>query len=488
MPGITKRLLSLFKENQGYIKRYIVPVALVVLATVFKFYAFPSFGHKLPLVLYFLVVVICGIYLGLRSAIVALIAAIIFSYSIYNIPGIYDGNTESSYSVLAAFIVAGLLVVLIAASRYRVTRISREKEEQFRFLAEAVPEKIWTADETGKANYYNQEWYEYTGFKTFEELHQQVWLLIHPDDLQLAMNAYREHVSEGRIYEIELRLKGRDGIYRWHLNRTKPQKDNQGNVTMWIGICIDIHDQKLAAEAVKESERHSSELVKKMDEFISIASHELKTPMASIQGYLQIMERMVVKNNELPYIDFISKARRQLQKLSAFVQDLLDVSKIQEGKLQFTYTSFNVNDLLQDAVEATMDNAPTHHIDIKGNTAILITADRFRLEQVLCNLLSNAIKYSPGADKVIVEVTASGGLLQVSVTDFGIGIPEEKEQYIFDRFYRVEDTSYKFSGLGIGLYICSEIIKRHKGKIWFSTIPGKGSMFSFSIPVGDPVS
>lgn len=484
MPSITQKLFPFLNRNKAVYLKYIMPVILVMIATIVKFYALADSGYKAPYVLYSVVIIICGIYSGIRSAVIALLVAVAFSLSIYFTPGIYASIPSNSYSVLVVAVLSVILLALVATSHFKITNINKEKEAQFKFLAEAVTEKIWTADnKTGKANYYNQVWYEYTGCKNFEELHSQVWSLIHPDDREKGAAKYKKHLAEGTGYELELRLRKRDGSYRWHLTRTNPKIDSQGNITLWIGICVDIHDQKLMADAVKESERQSSALVKKMDEFISIASHELKTPVTSIQGYLQIMERMVHENKDTTYIDFISKAKRQLSKFSALVQDLLDVSKIQEGKLQFSFTEFKVSDLLQEAIESTLNNYPTHRIDVKGDTNITITADRFRLEQVLCNLLSNAVKYSPNADKVIVEVSSKDDSLQISVTDFGIGISEKNEQYIFDRFYRVEDVSYKFSGLGVGLYICSEIIKRHKGSIWFTTIPGKGSMFSFSVPI-----
>lgn len=245
MPPTTKKLFSILKRSRDYLQ-YLIPVALVAAATLLKFYTFPNLGHKLPIVLYFLIIIICGIYGGLRPALAALIATIVFAYAIYKVPGIYDNSTNDSYSIIAAGTVACLLTLLIITSRTKITKVSRQKEEQFRFLVEAIPEKIWTADETGKASYYNQAWYEYTGINDFEDLHRQIWLLIHPDDLPAALKAYRDHIAEGSVYEVEVRLRRHDGVYRWHLNRTKPRIDSQGNITMWIGICTDIHDQKLA--------------------------------------------------------------------------------------------------------------------------------------------------------------------------------------------------------------------------------------------------
>ncbi len=471
------------KNKKSVYLQYIIPVVLIAIATLVKFYAIAGFGYKIPYLLYFLVIAICGIYFGIRSAAMALLSAMLFSFSIYLVPEIYKGIPANTYILPLSFFLIALLLTMVIVSRLRVNLINKEKEEQFKFLADAIPEKIWTADKTGKANYYNQEWYEYTGYKTFQELHDQVWLLIHPDDLKKAETTYSKYLLEGTSYETEVRIKASDGNYRWHLNRTKPKKDSQGNIVLWIGICIDVHDQKLVADAIKESERQSNELLEKMDEFISIASHELKTPIASIQGYLQIMERLVNQNNEKIYIDFLAKARKQLTKLSALIQDLLDVSKIQEGKMQFNFTKFIMSELVQEVIESVSTHHPSHQFEIRtNNNQAMVTADRFRMEQVLSNLLSNAVKYSPDANKVIVDFSMVGNKMQVAVTDFGIGIPEKNKQYIFNRFYRVEDTSYKFTGLGIGLYICSEIINRHQGEIWFTSELDKGSTFSFTIP------
>ena len=245
MPRIDQKLLELLKQKQAYLFKYAIPVALISIGTLIKLYLLPEFGYKVPFVLYFLVIVICGLYFSLRSAIIALITAMMFSLSIYLVSDVYHNATTTSY-FLAALIVSTLLVTLVAASRFKIVRINKEKEEHFQFLAEAVPEKIWTADKDGKANYYNQEWYDSTGIKTFEELQQKIWMLIHPDDLDAVATVHRKNMAAGIPYEIMLRLKGHDGQYRWHLSRTKPKIDGQGNITMWIGTCIDIHNQKLA--------------------------------------------------------------------------------------------------------------------------------------------------------------------------------------------------------------------------------------------------
>jgi PAS domain S-box-containing protein len=224
----------------------------------------------------------------------------------------------------------------------------------------------------------------------------------------------------------------------------------------------------------------------KKDEFIGLASHELKTPVTSISGYLQIIEKSFTTENRDKA--FISKARNQVNKLAALISDLLDVSKIQTGKLPFSYSSFDLVRVLKDISEVMQQTNNTHKLLLTCDTEYLIVeADQQRIEQVIINLISNAIKYSPNADQVIVRASTDGGKARISIQDFGIGIEKEQQERIFTRFYRVENLASHMSGLGIGLYISHEIVKRHYGQLWVESTTGEGSTFFFEVPVVQPV-
>jgi len=222
-------------------------------------------------------------------------------------------------------------------------------------------------------------------------------------------------------------------------------------------------------------------LNEKKDEFIGLASHELKTPLTSINGYLQIIDRL--KNDEQSG-KFVGKTIQQVRKLSGLVNDLLDVSKIEAGKLQMTKVTFDLLEIIHDATELMehINDKCTIMLETDVETCF-VYADSQRIEQVIINLLSNAIKYSQGDGKVIVKLTKTNSDVTVGIQDFGIGIASNKLAYIFSRFYRVEDLNPNISGLGIGLYLCSEIITRHSGKIWAESKPGVGSTFHFSLPL-----
>jgi chemotaxis family two-component system sensor kinase Cph1 len=247
-----------------------------------------------------------------------------------------------------------------------------------------------------------------------------------------------------------------------------------------------IEERKKAEQEAKHQQvlkQAAEDLMAKKDEFMSIASHELKTPITSVKASLQILQRMAEKNENLqPAAPFVDKAARQVNKLTAIIHELLDVTRIQAGKLELDKTDFNLGELILECVDQCKLDDKEHVFQIDGDKNLLIYADRNRIDQVLCNLLTNAIKYSPGAGLIIVAFEKlENGLVKVSVTDNGIGIPEDKTADIFDRFYRVENRPQYYSGIGLGLFISSEIIKRHGGEIGVESILGKGSTFWFTV-------
>lgn len=216
------------------------------------------------------------------------------------------------------------------------------------------------------------------------------------------------------------------------------------------------------------------------DQFISIASHELKTPLTTIKGYLELLERQEHIQTEK---QFIQKALKNANKLDSLIRDLLDVSKIQSGQLKLNLQEFNMDNLVDETIAAAQLAFPNHQIIRDGKFGDLkVFADRLRIEQVLNNLLSNAIKYSPDEKKIIVYSKKTPTEITIKVRDFGIGIPEEERNNIFERFYRTKDMPVSISGFGLGLYISRDIIRRHNGKIWVEA-EEKGSAFYITLPL-----
>ena len=346
----------------------------------------------------------------------------------------------------------------------------REREKKFRLLADAMPQMIWTCDKYGNLNYFNRSLYGYAGVND-DELREKGWLqIVHPDDREADRQQWEFAIKSGEDFITEHRLRRSDGLYRWQLTRAVPQKDAAGNIEMWVGASTDIDEIK--------------ELDQQKDYFISVASHELKTPVTSIKGYVQLLQDKYESAEDAFLKSALSIIHRQVDRLTLLISDLLDLSKIKSGNLSFSEQEFYINDLVVETIDQITQVYTSHKISLVSGANVLVSADRERIGQVLVNLLTNAIKYSPGAEKIKVEIAIAEGRVVVSIEDYGVGISKKNQERIFERFYRVEGKNEKtFPGFGIGLFIASEIIRRHNGKIGVMSEPGKGSVFYFSLPV-----
>ena len=247
-----------------------------------------------------------------------------------------------------------------------------------------------------------------------------------------------------------------------------------------------LNKQKVELKITQETLREEIEIRKaaenKKDEFISIASHELKTPLTSIKGYVQLLERSLKKYDDPIVSNYLKRTSLQIQKLQSLVTDLLDISKIDNGQIEFNKQPFEFTSMIRNAID-TIQQTHECTITLKNEVDVTIYGDEMRLEQVVINFLTNAVKYSPDCEQVYVSIVAdSDETVLLTVKDYGIGIPRELQEHVFNKYYRVEEVSNRFQGLGIGLYISAEIIKRHNGYCGLRSEPGKGSEFFFSIP------
>ncbi|MEJ2883990.1 hybrid sensor histidine kinase/response regulator [Pedobacter sp. GR22-6] len=226
---------------------------------------------------------------------------------------------------------------------------------------------------------------------------------------------------------------------------------------------------------------------RKKDEFISIASHELKTPLTSVKGYMQLLGRSVEKGDIPTVKRHLGKAQVQLEKLNELIADLLDISKIESGKMKFSKKHFSFDCLLDSVVDIIHQSNPEFTIRRNGKIGEDVFADEMRIEQVIINFLTNAIKYSPGTTEIEINASLEGDKVYLGVKDYGIGIEPAQQKSVFDKFYRVEETAIHFQGLGIGLYISSEIIRRHQGEVGVKSKLGQGSEFFFLLPLNSGV-
>ncbi len=306
------------------------------------------------------------------------------------------------------------------------------------------------------------------------------------DDITLYIGQDYRNFWKGRFYDdassaVEAANNGGVGRFQGFCPTAK------GTPKWWDVIITPIYDSKGNIDRLLAISRDITllkELEQRKEDFLSATSHELKTPLTSQKAFVQLLQKQLEKDKDSKYSRFISKIGEQTDKLTKLVTDLLDVSKVHGGKLVLNRAQFDINECVKEAVEEVQAISTKHKIKIKGKIDQKVNGDKERLSQVIVNLLTNAAKYSPNADKIDVTLKKKGKLIFVAVRDFGIGINKKDQDRVFDRFYRVSEGDEKtYPGLGMGLYIASEIIKQHGGSISVNSVKGKGSTFSFTLPV-----
>lgn len=296
------------------------------------------------------------------------------------------------------------------------------------------------------------------------------------EDRQRVIEAIQSAIAPGSdgnyniIYSVKNLLTGAGSVLEV---KGKALFDAEGKAYRFSGIAQEVTD--------------AYKLQQRKDEFISVASHELKTPITSLSASMQILQKLVKNDPSSEKIPvFVNKANNNLSKLINLLDDLLNVTKIQQGQLALNITRFDMVELIKDCCDYTHFNSE-HKLVLMGDNEVMIFADYRRIYQVMINLISNAVKYSPQSNRVEITVFHDEENVTVSVRDFGIGINPEKLPHLFDRYYRVDAFGHQFSGLGLGLYITAEIIQRHNGKIAVDSNLGSGSNFWFSLPMDDRV-
>lgn len=338
----------------------------------------------------------------------------------------------------------------------------QEQAQQLRSILESIPQIAFTADAKGKIDFVNRQWYLYS-------THMQSFPPTDSDATDI-QKAFDKAVITKEPLEIEVKVKKLGtAVYKYFLLRVLPVKEG-GTVSKWVGTFTDIDAQKQAAS--------------KKDEFMSIASHELKTPLASVKAYIQLLERQLTGEDKGKRL--AERALVQIDKLNRLVSELLDVSKIDSGKMKFHKETFDFDRLLLDVIDIIQKTHPDYSITVSSTPGLWLCADEMRIEQVVINYITNAIKYSPEVKQIEVTARKTGDhTMEFSVKDFGIGIPQQNHQEIFEKFFRVENESGMSQGLGIGLFICAEIIQRHEGSYRVESAPGQGSVFYFTLPISN---
>ena len=348
-----------------------------------------------------------------------------------------------------------------------------ESEAHFRKMTDLMPAKISNANPDGDVIYFNKNWLDFAGMN-FDDLKAfGYYQIMHPDEIPEFQQRLQKAFETREQLEMEMRFKNAAGDYIWHLNLASPVKDAEGKIKMWVGVTTEI-------QKIKQEEERKGD-------FIKMVSHELKTPVTSIKGYVQILLMML--NEELGKVSLeqikssLVRIDKQIVNLTRLIYEMLDLTRLEEGSLQLKMEAFSLNNLIKDITDDIATSQPKYIIELKQDVIAAVFADRGRIEQVLINFINNAIKYSPQSSSIEISIyQPEPDKVSVSVKDFGIGINKEEHQKIFERFYRVGGKiEQTFPGFGIGLFIASSIIQKHNGTISINSEKGKGSEFTFTL-------
>lgn len=348
------------------------------------------------------------------------------------------------------------------------TKALAESESRFRNMMETIPQIAWTNTIEGQVGFYNQRWYDYTGLDDQQTKTKGIAAVIHPDDLKDSIDQFQLIRKTNEGGEFQIRGKRADGIYRWHLIRLMPIKNELEQIQHWVGTATDIQELRI--------------LQQQKDDFISIASHELKTPITSLKAALQLLDRIKDKPESSMLPSLITQANKSLGKVNTLIEDLLNASLANEGQLHITPEMIVLSDVLRDCCQDINLNG-VYEVKIEGDLGITVFADPIRIEQVVINFVNNAIKYASDSKVILICIERIAERIKVSVIDQGPGIPPEKLRYIFDRYYRANSNVSLYNGLGLGLYICADIINKHHGQIGVDSVFGLGSTFWFTLPI-----
>ncbi len=380
----------------------------------------------------------------------------------------------------------GLLLVVVETTeqvlaRSRIEELAEEAQRravELQSVLDNMADGVFVADREGRVTLANEAGARMLGLADVEEAKGSLsgfpGLLQarHPDgspltlqDLPLSRALSGETVMSEDEFVQNL-LTGMEACLR---TNAAPVRDDQGNIVGAVAVTRDITDL--------------AELDRLKDAFISVAAHELKTPVAVMKGYAQALLR-TAEELDPQQRQMLEAINRGSDRIDRIVRELLDISRLQQGQLELALESIDLPSMVRQVCDRMALTVSRHRLRFVSRQRAVILGDRDRLEQVLVNLIDNAVRYSPTGGSIDLAVAVQDGEAVVSVTDFGVAIPEEKQGRIFQRFYRAHaGTPYDYGGMGVGLYISREIVSRHGGRMWFESEKGRGSSFYFSLPL-----
>ncbi len=367
------------------------------------------------------------------------------------------------------------------AARLEAEATTEESESRYRQIADAVEQLLWITDPEGNVTFLNHQW-EKT-IAPLEAGRGMRWVeMLHPDDRDEMLSRRKAAIAAGRPYRSEVRVRMRNGEYRWMLSRVVPVRNAQGRITSWFGASADVHALKTGQEELRRARDAAEEAGRAKDRFLATLSHELRTPLTPVLAYSSILERDASLDRETRRRAEIVRRNAELE--ARLIDDLLDLTRVTSGKLEMHKETVGLYEAIDHAMEICREEADAGGVAIarvatKGEA--FVHADPARLRQIFWNILKNAIKFTPRGGKVLIRsVSAEEGFAAVEISDTGSGIEASELHRIFQPF---EQAVRGKGGLGLGLAISRGLVEAHGGTLTaHSAGPGEGSTFRIEFP------
>jgi PAS domain S-box-containing protein len=372
-------------------------------------------------------------------------------------------------------------------------------EQQFRSLADSIPQLVWMAEPDGGVSWFNERWFEYTG-ATLEQMRGWGWEAAHePTDLPRVLESWKAALEEGRPWEDQFRMRRKDGSFRWFLARAIPVRDASGRIVRWFGTNTDIDDEWRALEELRSAQEEIhhlntdlerrvqertlqlQEANKELESFSYSVSHDLRAPLRHITGFSQLLERRVGASLDEVSRNYLKTIHSAAQQGGTLVDDLLAFSRM--GRAEMRQAHVDLQTLAQEVRRELEADAAGRSVEWRVGELPPVEADPALLRQVLRNLFGNALKYTRPKEHAVIEVSAheNGGEVEVRVRDNGVGFEMQYVDKLFGVFQRLH-TVEQFEGTGIGLANVRRIISRHGGRTWAEGAVGQGATFHFTLP------
>lgn len=389
------------------------------------------------------------------------------------------------------------VVIRDITEQKKAEKALKESEARLRFMAEAMPQKMFATDANGKVDYVNPQWLEYSGMTTKKFIKNGWQEITHPDDLPIARKVWSLALENGEPFSCEVRYRRKDGVYRWHLNQAQAMYDQDGKVMRWFGSNTDIDDTRAALKrehnlekrALRLTEQRAQliELNKAKDEFIALASHQLRTPATAVKQFLGLLLQGFAGELSEQQRKMIATANESNDRQVDIINDLLQVARLDGGKVNLNMKNTDLNTLINHAaneMKGTLEERNQKLELVSADSPHLVNVDPIKMRMVLENLLSNASKYSPYGKRIEASFNHHQGHVQVMIKDEGVGISKEDIGKLFKKFSRIDNPlSLIVGGTGLGLYWAQRIVELHGGKISVESEIDKGSTFTISIPL-----